>query len=285
MDNIWAINANKLAEIHADIMSRSEQELIQARAEIRKAQDAGLPIMARNGTAEIRIAGPITKRMSMWTFFMGGTSYLGIQASLNAALSDRSIDRIMLHIESPGGNVAGMAEAGDAIRAADAIKPVTAYIDDLGASAAYYLAANASEIRASRMASVGSIGVYALLYDDSEMFKQAGIKVIQATTSDMKLIGAPGVEITDAMRAEVLKHIDEWGAEFSSTVMRGRRMDAKGIEAVANGRVFVADEARRLGLVDEVSSFDEMRSILDQRHAQQGRARTARALVAKMSMA
>ena len=141
VSQLWAMSGARLNAYYSE-MNRMLAINPDARLEIRKAKEAGLPIDAINGSAEIRIMGPLSKRPSLMSYLMGGTSYLGVKASLNAALADNSVRRILLHIESPGGSVNGMKDAAAAISKANAQKPITAYIDGMGASAAYYLALN-----------------------------------------------------------------------------------------------------------------------------------------------
>lgn len=257
---------------------------VEARGEVKAAERAGLPVQAKNGIATISVGGPLTKTYGLMAWLFGGTSYLAIKAAINAAASDASVRRILLRVNSPGGSVMGMADAGDAIAAAAKVKPITAWIDDIGASAAYYLASQATEIYASRMAEVGSIGVYAVLYDTSKQAEQNGVRVIEATTGKLKMIGVPGVEITKEMEAEVQKHISAWGDEFVSAVSRGRGMPVDDVKKWATGATFHAQEAVGARLIDGVLSYEAALAMLSEREQMAGRARTARANASRMAM-
>jgi hypothetical protein len=97
--------------------------------------------------------------------------------------------------------VAGTEELAADVAALAKIKPVHAFIDDLGASAAYWVASQAQAVYATASARVGSIGVILPFIDSTEAFKQAGLKVEVFAAGKFKSAGTPGVPLTDAQRA------------------------------------------------------------------------------------
>jgi len=104
-----------------------------------------------DGIAIINICGPMMKQVPS----MGsGTSTLLARRLVNQAVADSKVKGIMLKIESPGGTVAGTKELADCVRSAGSKKPTKAYINDLGASAAYWLASQCQSIEANEMALV-----------------------------------------------------------------------------------------------------------------------------------
>jgi len=202
-------------------------------------------------TAIISIAGPMMKFASKF----GGASTLAIRKQLRAALQDEDVSAILLHIDSPGGTVAGTHELASAVAAANKIKPVTAFIDDLGASAAYWVASQAGTIVVNRMGLVGSIGVITTVVDSSVAAEREGLKVHIIATGDMKGAGTPGTEVTDEHLAELQSLVDNINKVFLSEVAKNRPMTAEELLGL-QANVFAAPEALKLGLVDKVDTLD-----------------------------
>lgn len=232
-----------------------EPGFVVAAGPARKAAASGAPIRTPvPGVAVVGVGGVLEKRES---FFSSGTSYLRIQQAMNAALEDKSVEEIMLLVSSPGGSVEGMAETGDLVRSARAKKRVTTFIDGMGASAAYYIGAQANEVVASRDATVGSIGIISYLYDMSAAFKKEGIKPVVISTGEAKGTGIPGTEVTKVQHADIERMVNFHFEDFKDAIVQGRRMDPKAVEAVATGEVWPAPEAVTLNLVDRIATFDE----------------------------
>lgn len=106
----------------------------------------------------------------------GITSYATIAAGFREATEDSKSTPIMLHLDSPGGEVAGLLGLADQFRAERGGKPIVALMDELAASAAYLLATAADRIvLASPLATIGSIGVIAQHVDSSKANKVAGV--------------------------------------------------------------------------------------------------------------
>lgn len=224
------------------------------------AEDAGrdgLPVQVVDNVAVIPLMGPMVKYGSWIARDLGMTSTTAVRAALQAAVADQGVDTILLHMDTPGGTVAGLPELGDAIAAANKLKPVVVQVDDMAASAGYYAAAQASAIYAGRLGMVGSIGVRMMLYDYSQEFEQMGIEAIPIDTGEFKSAGAVGTKITDAQRADFQRIVDGYFADFKATVRKGRGMTEKQFSAVADGRMFFAGEAMELGLIDGVQTLEQ----------------------------
>ena len=106
-----------------------------------------------------------------------GISTNAISGALRQVIDDPGVGSIVLDIDSPGGDVDGIDELASEIYQARKQKPITAVSNCLCASAAYYLASQASEIIASPSSLTGSIGVYILHEDDSATLRRCGIKL------------------------------------------------------------------------------------------------------------
>src|SRR4051812_28663987 len=100
----------------------------------------------KNGVATIPIMGPIFRHADMFTMMCGGATTESLMSSLRSAADDRTVQGIVLEIDSPGGEVAGIAEAALFINELSQTKPIVAYVDGDCCSAAYFLASAATEI-------------------------------------------------------------------------------------------------------------------------------------------
>lgn len=209
------------------------------------------------GKAVIKISGVLLKTVPSWLRFWGieATGYDEIQAQLDQAMNDDSITGIHLQIESPGGIVDGLVDTADAIFNARQTKKVTATIEDLGASAAYWLASQAETIDANRTTEVGSIGVYTVYLDSSKLADNLGFKVVLIKSGEIKGMGVSGVEITDKQIAAVQENIDAIADQFVESVARGRVKDKDTIEILATGQLWIAAKAKKLGLIDRVTNI------------------------------
>jgi signal peptide peptidase SppA len=211
----------------------------------------GTGYLVSNGVAVIPLDGPL---MKVWSKY-GGTSSVWARAAIRNADKDESVKAIMLHIDSPGGTGAGTAELGDAVK--NAAKPIHAHIDDLGASAAYWVASQADHVSVNRAGFVGSIGTYATVYDTSGAAELAGVKVHVVSTGPYKGAGEDGVLVTDEHLAYLQDIVNKHFSHFEEAVRGGRSMLKAQFNKVSDGRVFDAREAKSLGLVDSVESFDK----------------------------
>lgn len=225
-----------------------------------------------DGVAVIELAGVLGKDRSWFT----DTSMRDAQRQVERAVEDPAVNAILLNIDSPGGTVAGTSDLAEAVFAARQRKPVVAYISDLGASAAYYVASQAGRIYGDTDALVGSIGVYTVVPDFSAFYSKEGIKVHVIRAGEMKGAGQPGTEVTDAQLADFQREIDQLNDTFLEAVARGRGWTRERVERLNDGRVHVGRHAVELGLLDGVMSFG---AVLEGLKAQaQNRVRAVRAI-------
>lgn len=229
-----------------------------------------------NDIALISLAGPL---MKIWSKF-GGTNTVWVRQALRAAVADPAVRAILLRIDSPGGTVAGTEELLRDVRNANAKKPVFAHFDDLGASAAYLVALGARRLSANRTAEVGSIGTLAVIEDTSGAAKAEGLVVHVVSTGPRKGDFADGAPVTPEMLASLKEKIDFFGQWFFDEVAQARGLEGDRLKAVLTGDYWPAPQAKKLGLLDAVQSFDEtvaeLADLLADRDARAARMRKAR---------
>ena len=260
IDQYWGIDESYAQAMLVKLEGISVVEAARLQAEFdAKAQadsdpnDAPYPVV--NGIAVIPIAGPMTKRPTSAQFLTGGTSTMATRALLDKAEKDPSVKGVLLHIESPGGQVSGNSELADKVRGFS--KPINAYIEDMGASCAYWVASQCNAIYANAMAEVGSIGVYGAVEDKSQMAAMLGVKVHLVKSGKYKGAGYPGTVVTDAHLADMQERVDELFGVFKDAVMAGRAMTADKLDPIADGRAFSAAKALEFGLIDGICSIED----------------------------
>lgn len=206
-----------------------------------------------DGVATVRIEGALAqKAWSCWMF--GGDGYDAIESRVSAALNDPRSRSLVLRVDSPGGEVAGCGVCADAIRAASAAsgKPVVAYVDELAASAAYWLASAADKIVTPASGMLGSIGVIATRIEDTE--GSAGRKVHFIISGARKADGHPEIPLGEEELAATQAKIDALADVFAGAVAERRGLtpaQVRGLEA----DVFVGADAVSRGLADRVGNL------------------------------
>jgi len=213
------------------------------------------PVKANGQTvAVVTLTGTLMKSVGSMS---GGTSTVAARRAVRQAANDPEVAAILLAIDSPGGSVAGTADLAADVKAAGKKKPVWAQIEDLGASAAYWVASQADKVFANTAtALVGSIGTLAVVYDLSGAADQAGVKTLVFGTGPLKGAGAPGAPVTEDQQAYFRGLVDDAQRSFDAAVRSGRGLTDRQLEAVKTGGVFGAADALDRKLVDGVQSLD-----------------------------
>lgn len=232
-----------------------------------------------DGLLVLDLAGTLMKFVGS---LMEGTSTVFARRVLRAAMVDDEVRAVMLRIDSPGGTVSGTEALAADVAELARHKPVHAYLEDLGASAAYWIASQALRISANPTALVGSIGAFAVVWDMAGAAAQKGIKVHVIRTGAFKGAGQPGTEITAEQLAEWQRLVDELNGHFIAAVMAGRGMSAAEVRGLADGRIHLAKDAQKLGLIDAVQTFDAAMAELRKEKAMGGQNQGSSATVAEL---
>ena len=217
-------------------------------------RDGQTPFAMVDGVTVIEVSGVLVHRGAWIGQSSGQTSYEGIAAQLGAAASDPAVRGIALEIDSFGGEVAGVFDLADAIRAARSAKPVWAFVAEHSFSAGYALASQADRIILPRTGAVGSIGVVVMHADLSGQLSDAGVTVTLIHSGAHKVDGNPYAPLPDPVRARIQGEIDSIRSLFAQTIAagRGRRLTAEAALAT-EAECFRGAEAVAAGLADEVS--------------------------------
>jgi len=215
--------------------------------------------------AVIPICGVIGKHVSHIMKSSGVTDVDDIAQMVKQAVNDDLIKGIFLDVNSPGGAVTGVPETADVIAAANTIKPVLAFTDQLMASAATFLTAGADFIYSTLSARVGSIGTYMAFLDVSRHYEMEGWMVELFKAGRFKGMGIPGTSLTDEHKAFLQQRVDTVNGWFKGHVLTYRNVE----ESAMEGQDFNGQEGLEVGLVDAVGSANdalaELRAMINNR--------------------
>lgn len=185
-------------------------------------------------------------------------SNLALRRSILQFIKDPSMAELLVYVNSPGGSVAGTDDVAQILATAAKTKRVTAFIEDVGASAAYDIISGATEIIANRTAAVGSIGTVVVLLDTSRMMASMGIDVYVVRSGAKKAIGTNGGKLSDDDIKEVQATVDAMNRPFLANVAKGRKLAPKRVVDLSDGRIFIGTAAVAVGLVDRIALFEEV---------------------------
>jgi len=161
-------------------------------------------------------------------------------------------------VDSPGGSMQAAEEIHREITALQAAgKPLVVSMGDLAASGGYYISAPADEIFASPATITGSIGIFAIIPTVNRLVDKVGISVDGVGTTplsgQLRLDRPLGPDARKFLQATVEHGYDEFVGRVSS----GRKKSHEDVDAIAQGRVWAGVDAKRLGLVDQLGSFED----------------------------
>lgn len=208
------------------------------------------------GVAIVPVNGVLVHEETWFSCFFGETGYDRIRASFDAALADPEAQAIALHVNSPGGEVAGCFDLADAIYAARGAKPIWAILDESAYSAAYALACAADVITVPRTGGTGSIGVVSMHLDITAALDKFGLKVTTIQFGARKTDLYATTPLSQEARARMQAEVDTLGEMFVDLVARNRRLAASAVRAT-EAATFLGDAGVDAGLADAVMSPTE----------------------------
>lgn len=185
-------------------------------------------------------------------------SSASVANQLDTFLNDSSVKAIAIQMDSPGGAALPSRELYNAISDASSQKPVYMYINSIGASGGYYAASPSKKIYSNQESLVGSIGAVISRVDCSEAYSESGVTVNTIKSGPLKDIGNPARPMTPEEEQVYQNLIDDSFDRFRDTIIseRGENLSEPRFDQIFSGSIFSANQARELGLIDEISSFD-----------------------------
>lgn len=181
-----------------------------------------------------------------------------VREELQKAEDDDSVKALIVRINSPGGTIT----ASDLIyHEIDTFKtrrkiPVVAVTMDVAASGGYYAALAADTIFALPTTVTGSIGVIMLTVNAHGLMEKIGVAPLAIKSGEMKDAGSPFRPLTPQERAVFQTVIDDMYGRFVTLIARSRKISDDRVRAFADGRIYTAEQAKALGLIDEIGYMD-----------------------------
>jgi len=201
-------------------------------------------------TGVVHITGPIFRYAGLFTEISGATAIGRVAKVFSEMQQDESIEHIILNIDSPGGEVTGISEFAQRVR--NSTKPVTAYVDGMAASAAYWIASAAGKIVMNDTSSVGSIGVVITVYrsDKDEEYTE-----FVSSQSPMK---RPDYDSEEG-KSEIQSRADQLAAVFVATVAENRSTTVENVLInFGKGGIKIGEQAVSAGMADEIGNFEDL---------------------------
>lgn len=262
-ETAWAIEPAKLDAICAFI------ELRAAGGELSKAEVKALmddrdrrKVQTNGGVLVLPITGTITQRAGLLTSWSGGTSTEKLGAQIDSALASADVRAIVLDVDSPGGNVAGVPELAEKIYAARGRKPMVAVVNSLMASAAYWLGAAADEIVITPSGIAGSIGVMSVHIEYSRALDEEGITPTILRAGRFKNEANPYEKLPAAAAKRLQAMVDDYYEMFVDAVARFRGVSAADVRnGFGQGDTLTARRSVEAGLVNRIGTLE---SVLDE---------------------
>src|SRR3989338_6986417 len=210
-----------------------------------------------NGIAIVPIKGAILPEDSNDILRGSGMGSDTIINNLRKAEENKGIKAVVLEINSPGGTVVASREVANYVKSLSEKKPVVAWIREMGASGAYWIASGADVIIADEMSITGSIGVLSSYLEFSGLLEKYGVRYERLVAGELKDVGSPYRDLTEAEKKLMNVKLKKIQDLFVKDVAENRKLDAAQINEIRQGFFYLGIEAVDLGLVDVLGGREE----------------------------
>ncbi|MEX2221280.1 MAG: signal peptide peptidase SppA [Candidatus Rokuibacteriota bacterium] len=190
-----------------------------------------------------------------------------VREELRKAEKDERVKALIVRINSPGGTITASDILYHELLAFKARKkvPVIAAIMDVGASGGYYAALAADTIVVNPTTITGSIGVVMVTVNAQGLLEKIGVAPLAIKSGPMKDAGSPFRSLTESERAVFQGIIDDMYGRFVGLIARSRNLPEDRVRGFADGRVYTADQALTLGLVDRIAYLEDVVTLAKER--------------------
>lgn len=184
-----------------------------------------------------------------------------INGGIRNALKGDNVAAVVLRINSPGGSPVQSQAVYEEIRYLTAEYPdipILSWVEDVGASGAYYIAAATDEIYAAPASLIGSIGVISAGFGFSEAIDRLGVERRTFTAGENKAFLDPFTEVSEEQRAFWQSVLGSTHSQFIEAVREGRGDRLSESEEVFSGLIWTGEQALTLGLIDGVKTLEQL---------------------------
>lgn len=205
--------------------------------------------------AIIELRGIISYSTSPLTFYGETLTPDDVRGMIDRVRDDPSVKAVVLQINTPGGSAAATEEIYQLLKGLAMEKVVISYIAEYGASGGYYISLPARKIVANPSALTGSIGAVSVILNYAGLFDKLGLKAYTFKSNELKDVGSPYREMTEAEKEVLQSIVDSTYRQFKERVLENRGAIVNEAE-VFSGRPFSGVQAKAVGLVDEVGTLE-----------------------------
>ena len=185
-----------------------------------------------------------------------------ISEAIRKARLDTTVKAIVLRVNSPGGSALASEVIWREALLARKAKPLVVSMGDLAASGGYYISCIADTIVAQANTLTGSIGVFGLLFNTQNMWKdKLGITFDTVRTGRFADIGSLSRPLTAEERAIYQEEVEQIYNVFIGHVAEGRNMTTAAVDSIGQGRIWSGTDAKQIGLVDVIGGLETAKSI------------------------
>ena len=177
---------------------------------------------------------------------------------LEDLMEDDDVKAVVLRINSGGGSAYASEQIWHYVEMLKKKKPVVVSMGGMAASGGYYISSGANWIVAEPTTLTGSIGIFGMFPDMSELLTQKlGVKFDEVKTNRHSAFGTPARPFNEEEMSYLNKYIDRGYNLFRQRVAQGRKMKVDNVEKIAQGRVWLGQDALKIKLVDELGGLDK----------------------------
>ena len=170
---------------------------------------------------------------------------------------NEKIKAIILRIDSPGGGVGPSQEIYSEVKKVQREKKVLVSMGSVAASGGYYVACAADKIMANPGTITGSIGVIVESLNVEDLFRKIGLRSEVIKSGRHKDIGSPFRKMSAEEKRLLQGVLDNVHEQFIQAVAEGRKLPLEKVRSLADGRIFSGDQAKTMGLVDELGNLQD----------------------------
>lgn len=187
----------------------------------------------------------------------GQVGSANIRRAVRIASRDDNIEAVVIRINSPGGSALASEVMWQSVRRLNKDKPVIISIGSMAASGGYYLASAGDVIFADPSAIVGSIGVVGGKFVLKDLYDKLGLTTESYLKGGNADLFSSNTPFNDAQRKMLTRWMTDTYDQFTSRIMETRKDKITDIDKVARGRIFLASDAKALGMIDEIGGLPD----------------------------
>ena len=185
----------------------------------------------------------------------------GIVGSIRTANADPKIKAVVIEVDSGGGSPVAGEEISNAIKNSN--KPVVAFIRNVGASGAYWAISSAGKIFASKNSDVGGIGVTSSYLSGADKNIKDGYTFEELSAGKYKDTGNTAKTLSVEEKNMLMKGVNIVYGNFIEVVSQNRNIPIEKVRAIADGSTVLGEEAKKLGLIDEIGGIYDVENYLE----------------------